>query len=647
MVRIDLIVNVLTYLIAIIAVLPLSSHMPVGYIAGFFVCVFMSIYADTKKVKIISRNILNIVSVLIVVYTVMQMSSNNIVIPSIKALISITAVKFVESDKEYRDYMQIYTLSIFMLAGFALLDLGIGFLAYIIIELTLISSSTVFLTYFTEEREFKLKKEYISKLFLRTLLIPVFAVPLAALIFIVLPRLDFPIFNFLNIKAGANVGFSSKIKIGDVADIQDSADVVFRAVMSRIDDRKLYWRGVVLDKYNKGVWVATPHKGKPALVQRGEIIEQTIYLEPYYDRYLFALDKAINIDYKSVSKNNEFVYRVNRPIHRRIEYDVFSAAGEYLNSHIDDRNFYTDLPDNLSRDFYDLVERLKISDNVERQIKFIEIYFAKEGYKHSLKNLPTGDNAIEDFLFNKKIGNCEFYATTGVFLLRAMGIPSRIVAGYKGGYYNEDSGYYVIYQKNAHTWIEAFVEGKGWIRIDPTPAGSDFFVGSSEKGMLFKLRLFADNLTYQWNKLVISFNFDSQVKIFEDVSKRFKRPNIKLSDILKIKNLGVVLLIFIILTAYRLRKIKFLSKEEQIIKNFEKILAEKGFIRKENEGLFDFAAGITCDDLKSKAIEFVDVFQSSFYGGKAADYDYLKSLLREINKIKVSEIDGKKPPISV
>ncbi|MCD8492000.1 MAG: transglutaminase domain-containing protein, partial [Geovibrio sp.] len=100
--------------------------------------------------------------------------------------------------------------------------------------------------------------------------------------------------------------------------------------------------------------------------------------------------------------------------------------------------------------------------------------------------------------------------------LRRNGVPARLVGGYAGGYYNGAGGYYAVPQRNAHVWVEAYIDGKGWRRIDPTPAAPSAFSGG-DRTFAFRMRLLADTVNFYWNAFVINYDFSKQVKAVRSV----------------------------------------------------------------------------------------------------------------------------------
>jgi hypothetical protein len=96
--------------------------------------------------------------------------------------------------------------------------------------------------------------------------------------------------------------------------------------------------------------------------------------------------------------------------------------------------------------------------------------FHDGGFSYTLGPAPLGTNAVDDFLFGTHEGFCEHYASAFTVLMRAAGIPARVVTGYHGGYWNTLGHYLLVRQSNAHAWSEVWLPGRGWVRFDPTAA---------------------------------------------------------------------------------------------------------------------------------------------------------------------------------
>ncbi|MDH2915434.1 MAG: transglutaminase domain-containing protein, partial [Gallionella sp.] len=154
-------------------------------------------------------------------------------------------------------------------------------------------------------------------------------------------------------------------------------------------------------------------------------------------------------------------------------------------------------------------------------------YFNRSGFEYTLEPPLLGINSVDDFLFTTKKGFCEHYAGSFVFLMRAAGVPARVVTGYQGGEYNSLGGYYILRQEDAHAWAEVWLSGQGWVRIDPTAAISPAriqiglsaalpdnaalpFMARNPPQWMRDLRFNWDALANQWNQWVLGYNTERQ-----------------------------------------------------------------------------------------------------------------------------------------
>ena len=635
--KVETAVKIFTYSAGFIAFIILFGKISYFYYSASFILFLASIYLEYKKIHI-KRTFINIFAILLVILKFYNVSLETILQPALEVLLFLLSLKFLE-DKKFRDYMEIYLLSVLILAGSTLISFDIIFLVYLLLYILILNISIILLTYYSQDKEIILSEETLIKLFLKTSIIPLLAIPFTVLFFIILPRTDFPIFGFLNKEAKAKTGFSENVRLGEVSNIQEDDTVIFRAKMRKVREDFLYWRGIVLDFFNGKTWISLKHKRiERKTILKGIPIMQIIYLEPYGDRYLFGLDKPYKIDYRSglphLLKKTGFTFFLSTPVISRIKYKVFSVLTDTIPQKYINKSLYLQLPKNLSPKIKTLATKLKKETDEETANQILK--FLKYGeYKYSLKNLPISKNPLEEFLFKYKYGNCEYFASSMAVLLRINGIPARLVAGYRGGIYNNVGKYYLIRQSNAHVWVEAFIKGKGWVRYDPTPSLS---YQLTNRKSLSKIELIFETINYYYINFVLNYDLKKQVALVRSVSKLAKIPNFKLF-INKKKALYFVSFILLISLAgilwfKYLLNVKRLKDEEKLMKEFLKILEEKGYKKKETEGLEEFVSKIKDKKLKIEALNFVKIFEKIYYKDKPFTKERLNELKNIINRLK-------------
>lgn len=621
---------VLTAFLSVVrSISPLSSTI--------FVLAYISAsYISSKKVFNINRAILNTAALLMSILVVSQASLENLGIPIVNLLFLFIVIKALEQ-KMFRDNMQIYALSVLLLAASSLLALDMIFAAYFIVMLFLISIGALLLAYFSHDSDMKIKTSVLKKIVTRSLLIPAIALPLTAVMFVILPRTPIPLWGFLTKQSVAYSGFSDKVELGSVSSIQESKAVILRVKTGRIPHDQLYWRGIVLDSFDGKRWSASELMSRTAAPEppAARHIFQSIFLEPYGNKYLFALDSPFGYSAKGVKYFTGYVAALPDAPRSRIRYDAVSFPLKELGDEELDPAPYLALPyKGLERTTALTRQLTKNADAYEAALRILSHF--ESAFSYSLTSLPVSDNPVEEFLFNTKKGNCEYFASSMAVMLRIAGIPARVVGGYRGGEYNEIGGYYLVTQNEAHVWVEAHIGKKGWVRFDPTPSYPDGQGPSTRKGLFDRLRLIADAASYFWNSSVIPYDISGQFALFD----RLKRGLSK-SDILRLSTspvfitglaaIAVALLFFVIRSEIRRRKKMPYSG---FISSFEAIMTKKGYIRYNGEGLQEFVSRIQETGLRECAGNFITEFQRLYYKDIQPDTGNrknLKNLLHLLN----------------
>jgi transglutaminase-like putative cysteine protease len=523
--------------------------------------------------------------------------------------------------------MQIYMLAMFMLAGSALLSLDISFVVYVFLLFMLISASIVMLTYISEDDGIRLSVKELRSILVKTLPIPLISLPVAVLLFAVLPRTNYPVFEFLSRDDTSLTGFTDSVALGSVSQIQEDARLIFRAETDFLSDNMLYWRGIVMDRFDGRDWRASEGRYRSIMKPPVKTVEQTIYLEPYGDKYLFGLDAPLHMDMRGSSERSGFVYTLRRAPDKRIQYDVISAVDKYRKEFYRDYGRFMELPE-LSPELASFADTFSERSG-EELAGYLQVYFMRNGFKYSLEKLPVSDKPLEDFLFKLKSGNCEYYASASAVILRRNGVPARLVGGYRGGYYNNAAGYYAVPQRNAHVWVEAFIEGQGWLRVDPTPAASGIF--GAKNSFSFRMRMLFDTINFYWNALVINYDFSKQVKALTGAGDALNDARRNFGDILlALLRYALYLIPPILLWLLgRVLRFRITAGDKAFAKSFRNVMEKKGIRPHISEGLSEIAKR----SAEPAALEFAEIFHGAFYRGRKLtpqERARLKELLSEL-----------------
>jgi len=455
------------------------------------------------------------------------------------------------------------------------------------------------------------------------------------LMFVILPRTGFPLLNVIT-KGAGSTGFSDSVRLGDISDIQENNAVIFRAEMEKVDPAMLYWRGVVFDHFDGSAWKSSGMERAQIATQglSGKRVSQTIYLEPYDNRYLFALDKPVSVYFRNAFVSADLTITSRRNIDRLVRYSAVSILSEAYMQDIADRKRYLQLPE---RDFSRIKTlALKLSAGKDSEgAAWAILQFLKRGdYSYSLKNLPITDNPVEDFLFAYKYGNCEYFASSMAVMLRLAGIPARLAGGYLGGQYNDFGRYYLVTQNTAHVWVEAYIDKKGWIRMDPTPeraATADF----EKKNLLLKLRLFFDFINYYWNSLIIDYSFEKQLSLFVGVRNILKSPlrsSLSPDDFMPgaVYAIAAIFIIAALVYAQQRRR----TAEKRLVERFCARMKKRGYERMPYEGLEEFALRVDDLKLREQALKFASGFGGLYYRDRNMTREERASLRKLINEIR-------------
>ena len=633
MLRIDTLVNIITYCIALLAFGSVAPHINT-YVTCLFAVIFLfSIYLYFMNTIIISDIIVTVVSIAIIIISALRVEPDDFVMPSLEALTLLLSVKLIAT-RRFRDFMQIYAMALLLLAGSTLIDIRIVFLIYFMAMMLLLNAAIVVLAYYSQSQSVQLDYATVVSIIYKTAYIAVIAIPLTTFFFFILPRSTYPLLTFLNIGKSSHSGFTDEVQLGDVTDIQSNNDVVFRAQMSKIRDGDLYWRGIVLDFFDGKTWRSTEKATESSSAKiGGQTVVQTIYLEPTDNIYLFALDRPVHIQREHTLRTHNLGYHSKTYITGKIRYTAQSIPSRVYPTELLQWDKYLQLPGNVSSQVVDLVNGLLTDKDPAGRPLVLSNYFRKAGYQYALENLPLSENPIEDFLINYKYGNCEYFASALAVMLRIAGIPSRVVGGYRGGTYNDMGQYYLITQNEAHLWTEAYVAGSGWLRLDPTPPLKVMPKYYQVQEFFKKLSLVLDTINYYWDMVVINYSFKDQLRIMSKLAQHARdfKLHIDRSRLLAFSLTPLLLAFMVYLLKTRLTPRTPVAMK--LVGEFNNIMKNRGYHRERHEGLEEFLARVPDAELRDKARKFVVSFEELYYLDQPiskSDVKTLRTYLREL-----------------
>lgn len=634
MVRISTVLNILTYGIALLGYAPLSPFLdpvprycfPVALLGGFL--------ADRKGYSLRGA-VPTVVSVIFFIFYGAQFSRENLVGPAVNLLAILCAVRLI-SEKSVRNYLQIFALALFSLASSSLFTLHASFLAYLMLLLVFVAVALVVLTFHASDSNLAVSTGGLKTVLTVALLMPGGAVPLMLLFFVILPRTEYPLWNFLNIAGARVAGFSEKVQPGAAANVGEVKNAVFRATCERLPREQLYWRGAVLNSPVGSAWVrGEVPAGEKGSVTSGKSVHQTIYLEPGRPRYLFALNVPRRVAGVKASLSADFVVQTERTVTNRVKYDADSVLTTTISAPrgIDTR-FYLQLPPSLSPRMgavgRDIAGRGK--SDAER-VELLKNFYLARNLTYATSDLPVSDDPLDEFLFVKKRGNCEFFASSFALLMRAAGVPARLVGGYYGGAYNELGGYYLVTEDLAHVWVEVYLGGTGWVMVDPSSLSTNFRGAKESRpaGLAARLRMYLDVGSYYWNMAVITYDLEKQLQLVRKANYQVKR--ISLPSRPNEYWLAAAIVAVLLVAGFAVRGMgRRMSREERLLREFLALLRRKFPCGIDpSAGLHDLAA-LTNDPLVER---FAAIYGGAIYHDRPLtqeEYRTLRVLMRALRK---------------
>ena len=456
--------------------------------------------------------------------------------PMVAMLVCAFSLKLLEMHQR-RDALVVVFLGYFVAVTLALFDQSLAAALYVATAVTFVTASLAAL------HQTSLDRRHYRPL-LQSLRILGQALPLMVVFFLVMPRLG-PLWSVPS-PGLAMTGMSDSLELGDITRLGRSSQIAFRVdfegeVPSR---EKLYWRGLTLSRFDGRRWTQADwgHSGglvqwqgqnsvwhEQAVLLEGNPVAYRVTLEKHGGNWLYSLWLP-QIHSANTGLLRDLTLVSPEAVTRRLEYQVTSRPASLLDAEglaAVRKRVELQLPGNSNPQTLALARQWAAeSPSPEALIARVLAYYRRDFY-YTLSPNSLGQHAIDDFLFRSKQGFCEHFAASFVFFMRAAGIPARIVAGYQGGEIHPDGGYLSVRQYDAHAWAEVWLDGRGWVQVDPTAAVAPERIASSlldlmsgeeifgdapfdlarfrSVAWLNSLRLGLESLEYRWAKWVLGY----------------------------------------------------------------------------------------------------------------------------------------------
>lgn len=439
------------------------------------------------------------------------------------------ALKLLET-KSPRDYVVMVILGYFLTVNVLLFTQAIWVFFVLLLPIIALTACLIAVSHPNTLVPWRTQTQIAGKMLLQS-------VPIMLVLFILFPRIPGPIWGIPRDAYSGMTGLSDNMSPGDISDLSLSSKVAFRAEFKGAipPNNQLYWRGPVLWHQEGRTWRATSEKlnlPQEDLVISGEDTAYTVTLEPHNRNWLLMLDMPTNLP-PNAKVTHDLQIHANQPIRTRIRYEALSNLQYALATSISDyeRTLALQLLEDENPKTRALAAKwAQTYQNPQDIVNAALKMFRDQPFVYTLAPPKLGQEPVDDFLFNTKRGFCEHYASSFTYLMRAAGIPARVVTGYQGGEINPNGNYLIVRQSDAHAWAEVWLEGRGWVRVDPTSAVSPNRIESGvaqglsdanllplfarqDFPLLKKLYLNWDAVNNGWNQWVLGYDQEKQLKL--------------------------------------------------------------------------------------------------------------------------------------
>lgn len=436
---------------------------------------------------------------------------------------SMLALKLVETETR-RDARAAICFASFVLMSALLFDSGLVFTLLLFAALTLFLATLRALESASPDADPPHLWRNSRQHLLRGAIALASALPLALCVFVFLPRLGSPLWGAPS-DSDARTGLGDRMAPGSISQLLIDDSPAFRVDFDGpLPTRsQLYWRGPVLWQFDGSAWTRperfASRRGDSDLETFGSTISYEVSLEPTQRRWLLALDMPVAAPENAVrGADMSLVSRTHvDKLHR---YRVTSAARYRLDPALDAAHRYLALrlPEGFDPRARELAQSWRTQFHDDDGVIRAALAMFHKDFFYTLNAPLLGRDSVDDFLFDTRRGFCEHYASSFTFLMRAAGIPARVVTGYQGGYFNTTGDYLVVRQSDAHAWSEVWLAGRGWVRVDPTSAvspqrvevGARAAAGASapwyQAAWLQSMRNHLDLVNRFWNTTIVQFD---------------------------------------------------------------------------------------------------------------------------------------------
>lgn len=483
------------------------------------------------------------------------------------------------------------------------------------------------------------------------------AIPLMLVLFFIFPRLE-PFWAVPLQSSGGVTGVSDRMNPGDIANLSRSAALAFRAEFAGPvpPNRELYWRALVLDRQVGETWRASMPQPRRSLPDLSPEIDVSITLEPTGQRWLPVLETPATLSTEALIARSNTAF-ASTDIKSDTRYRLLATRDNRFDTiHPLERSRLLQLSPGRNPQTRTFAQQWREEFGSDRDyIDAVFRYFREQPFYYTLNPPTLGPNGVDEFLFSTQRGFCEHYAGAFTELMRAAGIPARVVTGYHGGELNPVSGAVVVRQYDAHAWTEVWLDDQGWVRVDPTAAVApdrieygleqalaeegSFLENTPLSALHFKnialinaMRLRLDALSYEWQSWVLGFDRNTQSTL---LTRLFQGNETWKYALALASALAFVMLPFAV--RLWLSERTQIAPHERVLREFLQLMSRHGFERELGESLAHLQGRILAANPygAKQANAFIKTYSAFQYHPDRANYigvSELKRLLRECKR---------------
>jgi transglutaminase-like putative cysteine protease len=579
---------------------PHTSHLPGWTIALMVMLISWRAYVGYARLALPNRWLLLLIALAATVGVFFSFRTIFGRDAGVTLLVVMLGLKLLET-RTFRDAMLVSFLSYFLVITNFLYSQTIGTGLYMLACTVVITATMVSLNYAEAEPPFRVQLRTAGMLLAQS-------VPLMLALFLLFPRVPGPLWGLPRDAFAGVSGLSDTMTPGSLSSLALSDAVAFRVRFeSQIPRAKdLYWRGPLMWDFDGRTWsVQFFIYTAPRIEAAGDPVTYEVTLEPHNRRWLFALDLPAVAPPRSIVGTDYQLYSV-QPVNNRLRYDMTSFLnarfGEVESRYALNRALQNPSQSNPRAQELGRALRQKHADD-ESVIAEMLRMFRSPNFLYTLEPPLLGEHPVDEFLFSTRSGFCEHFASAFAVVMRAAGIPTRIVTGYQGGEINALGNYLIVRQADAHAWTEVWLKDRGWVRVDPTSAVAPVRVDTgisaavprsdslplmvrTQFELLRQVRLTLDYMASTWNQWVLGYTPERQ---------RWLLANAGVDDATWEKLTAILFvlagIIVAMLTALAMRQLKSRARDPVKIAylKFCDKLRRKGVSRGPAEGPVDYA----------------------------------------------------------